>query len=105
MVLNFGKHSGKDLSDVPEDYLGWLIDTRKKELQVYEAEVARRKAVEEASQSDLEKLIQAGYRALAQKAHPDKGGSAQEFQALQAAYEQAKMLLQEVKLITGGGSK
>ena len=30
-VLNFGKHKGKKLNEVPEDYLEWLVDNEKTE--------------------------------------------------------------------------
>jgi DnaJ-class molecular chaperone len=35
-------------------------------------------------------VVNAAYKALALKLHPDKGGSAEDFQQLQKAYEQLK---------------
>lgn len=99
-ILTFGKHSGKDLKDVPEDYIQWLIDAREKDLKEYRDELERRKLVEEGSMSMVEQIAIAGYRALAHKLHPDKGGSTKDFQDLQAANEQIKMILREVKNVT-----
>ena len=100
-VLSFGKYAGQDLRDVPEDYLQWLISMRKKDLAEYEAEVERRALVEEGTLTMVEKIVQAGFRALAQKFHPDRGGTAQEFRDLTAANEQLKVILREVGDVAG----
>jgi hypothetical protein len=101
MTLSFGKYSGQDLRDVPRDYIEWLIDMRKKDLAEYEGELARREMVEQGSLTMVEQIAAAGYRAMALKMHPDKGGSTGEFQALQAANEQMKVILREVKNVAG----
>lgn len=86
-VLTFGKHAGKDLQDVPEDYLDWLIEERRKEIEAYQYELSRRNDVE-GRQEWMKKIIQAGYKALAKTAHPDRRGSSGDFLALSAAREE-----------------
>lgn len=95
-VINFGKYKGTRLSDVPEDYVLWMIDNSKKTITLYQAELDRRKLVEEGSMSMVERIAAEGYRSLAKKMHPDAGGSAEDFRSLQAAKEQMSIILKEV---------
>ena len=107
MIIEFGKYKGSRLEDLPEDYLLWLLDMRKKDVRIYEGELERRKLAEEASLTMSEKIISAGYRELAKKFHPDAGGSAKEFQELRASFEQLQSVMKEaraeVKLEEDGG--
>ena len=97
MKLEFGKHAGKDLADVPREYIEWFVDSRRKDLATYEAELARRDALEASSQTMVEKLVQAGFRQLALRAHPDQGGSVEEFRELQGAKAVLDTVLRELK--------
>lgn len=97
MVLAFGKHAGKDIRDVEEDYLLWLIESKEKDLKVFKDEIERRKMVAEGKLSLAARIVQLGYRELSKKAHPDTGGSSAEFQALQAAKAQLDMILGEAQ--------
>ena|SRR5215213_2758939 len=85
--LGFGKYGDRELEDVPEDYLIWLIDNSKQKVRFYEAELARRDMAKEATMGMTEKIIRAGFRALATKLHPDAGGSTKAMQELNATYE------------------
>lgn len=38
MIITFGKHKGKDLEDIPDEYLRWLITTNMSETLILEAE-------------------------------------------------------------------
>ena len=96
-VFKFGKYSGQSIEDVPQDYLDWLLKTDQEQISMIEAELTRRKSLEEASMPLVERLIHAGYRVLSMKAHPDAGGTHAEFIALQAAYNHAKELLKAAK--------
>lgn len=86
-VLTFGKHAGKDLQDVPEEYLEWLIDERRKEIEEYKAELARR-SDQNSQQQWMRNIIQTGYRTLAKTLHPDLAGSNELFLALSSAKEE-----------------
>ena len=99
--LGFGKYAGMDLRDVPQEYLEWLIQMRKKDLAEYQGELERRELVESASITMVERVVQEGFRSLAKKFHPDAGGSDAEFVELKAAHEQLKMVLGEIKSVTG----
>ena len=101
MKLEFGKYRGQDLMVVPRDYVEWLIESREKDLAIYKAELVRRDQAEAADQTDVEKIVQAGYRALVMKAHPDHGGSTNEFLALKNAKAQLDQILAALK--TGQG--
>lgn len=103
--LQFGKFAGMDIQDVPRDYLEWLIGTRRKDIDTYESEIARREMVETASLSLVEQIAQEGYRQLAKRAHPDTGGSQAQFLALQGAFEQLKAILREVAIVQGNSNQ
>lgn len=100
-TLSFGKYAGQKLSDVPKDYIEWLISTREKDIKQYRAELERREMLETQASSTLDKIIQEGFKALAKKAHPDQGGSDKQFRELQAAREQLKLAAEEVKRVQG----
>ena len=84
MILKFGKYKGTPLTDVPEDYLEWLISTDEL-LQAAKAELQRRYDIEEASATWVEKLIREGHRQMALKHHPDRGGNNEEMKQVNAA--------------------
>lgn len=102
-TLSFGKHAGKDLQDVPEEYLQWLIQMRQKDLKEYQDELDRRALVEAGSLSMVEQIIREGFRSLSKKLHPDQGGSAAQFLELKSGEEQLKMVLRELQIAKGGG--
>ena len=97
MKLEFGKHKGSDLQDVPREYVEWLVDSKRKDLQMYEEELVRRDSVESASQSMVEKIVQAGFKAMAMKTHPDHGGNPDEFRELQGAKAVLDTVVKELK--------
>lgn len=41
-VLQFGKHQGKNIEDVPHDYLLWLRNSTEETLEMCEEEIERR---------------------------------------------------------------
>jgi hypothetical protein len=90
VILRFGKYEGWDIADVPDDYVDYMVQQKRKDLQLWEDEQKRRELIREADLSWVEKLIKAGHRALAQKYHPDRGGNAEDMQAINAAAEQLK---------------
>ena len=92
MVLSYGKHRGKDLQEVPREYLEWLLESSR-ETAAVEAELQRRDLVEMADSSWAERIVRAGFRALALQHHPDQGGNLTEMRELLAANEQLKEVL------------
>ena len=93
MIVKFGKFKGLDLQQVPDDYLTWIIETQKQTLDEYQSEQRRRLALQEARLSWAERLVQAGFRALAMQYHPDRGGNSESMQQVIAAQERLKDLL------------
>lgn len=90
MILNFGKHSGKHISQVPTEYLDWLLKSNQETVRAVEEELARRALAEEANLSWVEKVIVAGYREMAKRHHPDVGGSTSDMQEINAAVEKLR---------------
>ena len=93
-IFRFGKHAGKSIEEVPEDYLVWLRTDCQERL---DAELDRRNPLRAAATPMVEKIIDAGYRALALKHHPDKGGDMRTFQELTAAHVQLKEAVKAVR--------
>jgi hypothetical protein len=89
--LGFGKYKDLPLSDVPRDYLEWLIENSRDKIAFYERELQRRDNIEDANLTMAERLLKSGYRDLMKKHHPDAGGSHESCLEVQAAYD----LLQE----------
>lgn len=95
-TFRFGKYQGMTIEEVPLDYLQWIVGEQTQMVNRAKQEIARREAVETASQTWVEKIVSAGFRSLAQKHHPDAGGDTATFQELQAAHEQLKAVLKEL---------
>ena len=95
--LPFGKYKDKHIDQVPLGYLEWLLKWNGLYADLREdiqREIAHRigPPPEEGSIMDL---ITAGYRAIALKYHPDKGGSIVAMQRLNAT---ARLLRERHKL-------
>lgn len=88
--LGFGKYGDYDISDVPEDYLEWLITSSKERIKQCESELARRDNAAMANMNWMQKIIKAGFNDLARKHHPDMGGTTQDMQELNASYDALK---------------
>lgn len=98
MKVPFGKFKGWEVEKVPRDYLTWLWET-------CDLREPLRSAVEDAlsnggeegalARSDLppelkpvvRELVSAGYRSLAQRYHPDRGGRHEDMTRLNQAAE------------------
>ena len=93
MVLSYGKHRGKDLQSVPREYLDWLLGSSRETVAAVEAELHRRDLVEMADSSWAERIVRAGFRALALRHHPDRGGDSTEMREILAANEQLSEVL------------
>jgi hypothetical protein len=80
----FGKHYGEDLREIPIQYLEWIrenIDLREPLLSAIDAELERRDgnipstSIPPALRPTAKEIITTGYRMLALKLHPDRGGA------------------------------
>jgi hypothetical protein len=99
MRLWFGKYRGTDISEVPESYLCWMIDAmERKSLRELARDELNRRAEQHQYRnlpqvnfdSITMEIIRAGYKALAQRYHPDHGGDLAKMQELNAAMERLR---------------
>jgi hypothetical protein len=93
--VEWGMYGGQGLtwSQVDEGYLRFMIQNTAMDLDALQDELARRELVAEAELSMAQQIIKAGYHALAQKYHPDRGGDANQMRELNAAHEGLKETL------------
>jgi hypothetical protein len=88
-TMKFGKYQGMDYSEVPTDYIQWLMDDTKKKLAEYERELDLRK--NKAEDSWMNQIVEKGYAALrvldAQSVNHTKLDTA--YKALKAAISEA----------------
>jgi len=101
MTMPFGVHKGLPLEDLPDSYIEWLsgIDLRSPLSGAVQKEARRRRSncadqvdsnhnrfltlhMQPADAPFFREIIDAGYRVLARKVHPDTGGSAAQMQSL-----------------------
>jgi hypothetical protein len=97
----FGQYRGRALTELPDDYLEWLLglDDLREPLRTRVGAEASRRA--EARDPEPERpltgpadgdlaaaLIEAGRRALAVKFHPDKGGDTRTMQSVNSVADQ-----------------
>lgn len=99
MKMPFGKFRGVLVADLPDEYLAWLkgLDDLREPLRtVVEAEWGGRTAARAILEADplpgdvrpwAEELVTAGYRQLAQRHHPDRGGTGTAMQLVNGAAE------------------
>ena len=94
MRMPFGKHAGKELTDIPTSYLLWTIRARRT------LDPALRRAIRQvlgergcapgveaqAATPDWSALIRQWYRGLVLDYHPDRGGSHLAMQAINEAH-------------------
>ncbi len=99
--MPWGKHKGKPLTDVPSDYLQWVIaeaDNASSWLkQQIKQELSRRCSPppRQASNTALSvDQIDDWFRRLARKYHPDVGGDNEIMKALQDGYEELKRMIE-----------
>ena len=98
-AMPFGKYRGRPLSELPDDYLFWLLslDNLRQPLRLaVEAERdCRARAVQQLASPALKEILQAGYRTLARKYHPDHGGDVVKMQQINAAMDEIRRQIDE----------
>ena len=99
MTMRFGKYRGWRIAELPDDYVDWLFELRdlheplrsavdrewhKRFDDDAEDDSAEPEEFPDEEAALFRELIEAGYRALALKLHPDRGGSTAAMQRLNA---------------------
>lgn len=104
MRIPYGEHKGCELSDLDEGSLRWLLDTSRTLVTEITRELDRRRPrlfpdaefAADSSRAELPdiiaELVEAGYRALAKKKHPDVGGKTTDMVELNLVTEQLRMM-------------
>ena len=102
--MPFGKYRGTRLRALDDGYLQWLrtIELREPLRTAVEREWRRRVGVDAYARPGLphelrdaaRRIITAGYRAVAREAHPDVGGDTARMQAVNAAAEALRRLVE-----------
>ena len=108
--MTFGKFKGRYVTDLPDDYLGWLrtISVREPLATLIEVEWSRRfppppndgrRAFDPDGDAGrvASELVEAGYRALALKWNPDGGGSSGEMVILNLVVDELRKFLRAGK--------
>jgi hypothetical protein len=101
--MPFGRHRGRPLTDLPLDYLSWLVGIAREPLcSAVHAEIERRErgaldgpAVPVGLRNAAVQIVSHGYRECARRAHPDAGGDTESMQAFNAARDALRALLGE----------
>jgi hypothetical protein len=60
--MKFGKYQGLDYSEIPQDYLEWMMDDARKKIATCEHELQLRK--NKAEDSWMNMIVERGYAAL-----------------------------------------
>ena len=106
-VMDFGKHKGSKLPEVPTPYLRWLL--REVNLEEpfradVEAALAARRSGSQAGTPmatsnptvEIGPVVTRWYRQLCLDFHPDRGGSEVAMQTINEAYARLKKMLAEL---------
>ena len=106
MQLTFGKYEGRDIENIPHDYLLWLYRRNRPLQKAIEKElgIEPERSNPEPQQKEsvnvppgmLADLIDAGFRAMALKTHPDHGGNTQKMQELNAVRDKLRKMCARV---------
>jgi hypothetical protein len=105
MKLWFGKYEDMEVSEVPDGYLAYLLDYERKAIEretrlveEVEKEIAFRETQRFATLTVAQQIIEAGYRALAMKLHPDAGGNHDDMVELNATAEKLRRSFEPQKV-------
>lgn len=96
MNMPFGKYKGLPLSQLPDDYIEWLIrEFRPKEPLMTKLKMELQwRAPAPASMLEV---VNAGYKTLAMKYHPDKGGTNEQMKSLNNSVECLRRMLKGIQ--------
>jgi len=89
----FGKYKGEILSNLPTNYITYAIESFDLPVELlFDLKVilALRLNMSDVSDRLDESVLTKSYRKMASKYHPDKGGTKEQFQAIQDFYQTIK---------------
>lgn len=94
--MPFGKFKGCSLSELPDDYIEWLVH----EFKPREPLLSRLKTellFRSPPPASMMEIINAGYKALAMKYHPDTGGSNEQMKSLNNSVDALRKMMKGVR--------
>lgn len=78
MIIHFGKHKGKPLEEIPEDYLCWVLENCSPRPTLLRAIEQILDVNDEPNLAITVDIVGPWYRKLAVEYHPDRGGTHQQ---------------------------
>ena len=91
MTMPFGKHKGKNINDLPKDYVIWCLENLTKiDNRLKGALVSALGKNEEVKASITIDYVKSTYYKMAMKHHPDHGGSVEAMKAINDFYQELK---------------
>jgi Putative quorum-sensing-regulated virulence factor len=90
--MRFGKYKGYEVADLPRPYLEWLLGVAREPLlsavrRALGEEKPAARAISPAVKAMAREIVSQGYRSLAQKHHPDRGGNHEDMVLVNKAKE------------------
>mgnify|MGYP001226896801 CR=1 FL=1 len=61
-VLKYGKYAGRDIAEIPDDYLAWMLRDAEGKIDMVKVEQARRKM--RVDESFMTRIIDTGFKML-----------------------------------------
>lgn len=113
LQLWFGKYRGWELEEVPGSYLAWMADNMQRTSlrEVARGELRRRVGAKQTPDYQPQQLdpitremIEAGFRIIAKKYHPDLGGDVRKMQEINLAMERLRRWLPLNKFVSSGSA-
>lgn len=92
MRMPFGKYEGDRLCELPEDYIEWLLGWKGLR-EPLRSELKRELMFRAPPAASMMEIINAGYKTLAMKYHPDVGGTNEQMKTLNASVEALRRML------------
>jgi hypothetical protein len=100
--MPWGKYAGELLEDIPAGYLAWIYEASSAPPDLRDAvreELGRRLSISRrpcrcAAPAQLAANVEAWFRSLAKRFHPDRGGSDRDMVVCNEAHEMLKEALQ-----------
>jgi hypothetical protein len=98
--MHFGKYKGYPFTEIPEDYLRWVLRTccedrprLRKQIEEFLGTEESTPSEQATAISDLGSRVSQWYREMNMKFHPDRFGSHEAMTAINTAYLRLKELL------------